>query len=145
MTKAPLSIRLARKGVLAQAVQHIQFPNFGNLAACLDSNTELFFMETPQEIAKAKSICSECPLIRDCAQWGVRFEEYGVFGGLSAKERHLLRGGEPVMETNQHEKAWREAEFILRASAKEVAMKFSVETRTVLRWRNLLEPMKEVI
>ena len=145
MTKAPISIRLARQGVMATGLQQVQLPDFSNDAACVDSSPELFFAETPREIASAKSICNQCPLIRNCAEWALRFEEYGVFGGLSAKERHLLRGGQPALDPNEQEIAWRQTEFILLASAKEVAMRFGVEPRTVVRWRNLLAPMKEVI
>jgi hypothetical protein len=83
--------------------------------------------------------------MRSCAEWALRFEDYGVFGGLSAKERYLLRGGKSALNPQEQEIVWQETTFILRASAKEVALRFGVEPRTVVRWRNLLAPMKEVI
>lgn len=145
MTKAPLSIQLARKGVLPMAIQQVPLPNFGDSAACLNSDTELFFSERAGDVAAAKSICHSCPLMRSCAEWALRFEDYGVFGGLSAKERYLLRGGKSALNPQEQEIVWQETTFILRASAKEVAMRFGVEPRTVVRWRNLLAPMKEVV
>lgn len=145
MTKAPLSIRLARQGMLPIAIQNVPLPNFGEGAACLNLDTELFFSERAGDIAAAKSVCHGCPLIRTCAEWALRFEDYGVFGGLTAKERYLLRGGKPALDPQEQELVWQETTFILRASAKEVAIRFGVETRTVVRWRNLLAPMKEVV
>lgn len=145
MTKAPLSIRLARQGVLPIAIQQVQLPNFADGAACLNSDTELFFSERRGDIARAKSICHGCPLVRSCADWAIRFEDYGVFAGLSAKERYLLRGGKSAQDPQEQEIVLQETNFILRASAVEVAVRFGVETRTVVRWRNLLEPLKAVV
>ncbi len=145
MTKAPISIRLARRGVLPTSFDLSPLPNFGDNAACANADTELFFSEKKVDIASAKSICYECPLIQKCAAWAIRYEEYGVFGGLSAKERHLLRGSKPVLNPQEQEIVWQEVTYILRASAKEVAIRFGVETRTVVRWRNVLAPLKEVI
>ena len=145
MTKAPTAIRMAREGNLPTELSQDPLPSFGERAACRRSDPELFFSESVRDIAAAKSICYSCPLVSNCAEWAIRFEDFGVFGGLSAKERYLLRGAKPALNPQEQETAFQEVQFILRASAKEVASRFGVETRTVVRWRKLLDPMKEVI
>jgi hypothetical protein len=145
MTKAPTAIRLAREGILPTELSHMPLPSFGERAACRRSDPEVFFSDRVGDIAAAKSICYSCPLIQNCAQWAIRFEEFGVFGGLSAKERHLLRGAKPPLNPMEQEIALQEVAYILGAPAKVVAARFGVEPRTVVRWRKLLSPMKEVI
>jgi len=145
MTKAPSSVRMARHGVLPGALTPAPIPNFWESAACRGSDPELFFSDREGHIAAAKSVCSRCPLMRNCALWAIRFEEYGVFGGLSAKERVLLRGAKPALDPQEQEIALQEVTYILRASVKEVAVRFGVETRTVARWRKLLEQARGVI
>lgn len=39
----------------------------------------------------ARSLCDPCPLKAACGKYGVYNEEYGIWGGLSAKERNKLR------------------------------------------------------
>ena len=89
-------------------------------------------------------MCQGCPVIKQCADWAIRYEEFGVFGGLSAKERNMIRGANGPLDPNAIELAKRDLKFILEASAREVALRFGVDTRTVVRWRNILRPVKEV-
>lgn len=39
----------------------------------------------------AKSICNRCPHKAECADWGIRNEAHGVWGGLTPKERAHIR------------------------------------------------------
>ena len=141
MTKTPIAIALAKKGQLASMLQHVDYPNFNDEVPCAGKDTEMFFSERPSQISKAKSMCAECPMMQQCAAWAVRYEDYGVFGGLSAKERQLMRGGEPVLNTDDVTNLRAEIKYIFDASAKEVAMRFGVQSRTVVRWRNILRPL----
>jgi WhiB family redox-sensing transcriptional regulator len=145
MTKAPTAIRMAREGILHAEISHVPLPGFGEKAACLKSEPELFFSDRVSDIAAAKSICFSCPLIQNCARWAIRFEEFGVFGGLSAKERYLLRGAKPPLNPQEQEIAVQEVAYILGASAKEIAARYGVEARTVVRWRKLLNQIQEAI
>lgn len=44
--------------------------------------TNLFFSDELQDIAKAKSICAECPVIVECLEGAIeRHEPWGVWGG----------------------------------------------------------------
>ncbi len=54
------------------------------LAACreIDSAGDLFFSEELHEIAAAKRICAECPVIAPCLEGAIkRREPWGVWGG----------------------------------------------------------------
>ncbi len=54
-------------------------------AACRDGEASLsgvFFSEELQDIARAKSICAECPVMDECLEGAiVRREPWGVWGG----------------------------------------------------------------
>lgn len=53
-------------------------------AACreVDSAADLFFSEELHEIAAAKRICAECPVIAPCLEGAIRRREpWGVWGG----------------------------------------------------------------
>jgi hypothetical protein len=39
----------------------------------------------------AKSICRSCIHKTECAQWGIKNERFGIWGGLTEYERTLLR------------------------------------------------------
>jgi hypothetical protein len=43
-------------------------------------------------IAQAKSVCRECPLRAPCLLEGLS-HDFGIFGGLTARERLRLRAG----------------------------------------------------
>ncbi|WSQ69873.1 WhiB family transcriptional regulator (plasmid) [Streptomyces sp. NBC_01216] len=66
-------------------------------AACADEDPELFFPigDTGPALLweeEAKAVCRRCPLMESCLQGALeRGENYGVFGGLSEKERRSLK------------------------------------------------------
>lgn len=68
-------------------------------ALCSQIGTEMFFIEDRDEkdltsLADYKfaiNICNQCEHIADCAEWGVKHETYGVWGGLTPKQRRTAR------------------------------------------------------
>ena len=70
--------------MLAEAIDDIS-PAVRANAACNDlegSLTGVFFSEELQDIARAKTICSECPVMLDCLEGAIaRHEPWGVWGG----------------------------------------------------------------
>ncbi|MEU8949677.1 WhiB family transcriptional regulator [Streptomyces sp. NPDC048489] len=66
-------------------------------ALCAEEDPELFFPigDTGPALLQedeAKAVCRRCPLMESCLQGALeRGENYGVFGGLSAKERRSLK------------------------------------------------------
>lgn len=67
-------------------------------ASCRGMNSELFFhpenergARRARRVADAKSICAGCPVLRECRDWAHDVQEpYGVWGGESEDERHLV-------------------------------------------------------
>jgi WhiB family redox-sensing transcriptional regulator len=47
--------------------------------------------ESQQKLAK--EICSSCIHKIECAQWGINKEIYGVWGGMTERERRKVRKG----------------------------------------------------
>jgi len=63
------------------------------LAACAGMDTELFFPpdgrtgREGREIAEmAKRVCFSCGIREDCLEYYIN-EEFGIYGGLTARER----------------------------------------------------------
>ncbi len=52
----------------------------------------------------AKSICRSCIHRTECAQWGIKNERFGIWGGLTEYERTLLR-----TRSNIRVKDWKSA------------------------------------
>lgn len=51
--------------------------------------------------AKAKQVCAQCPVLKDCRAWALKVgPEFGIFGGLTAHERRLVREGRWKGERN---------------------------------------------
>jgi hypothetical protein len=52
---------------------------------------DLFFSEAPTKITKAKAICLECPIRRDCLVEALRHREaWGVWAGLGYNELRIV-------------------------------------------------------
>ena len=59
--------------------------------ACRGADPELFFPPTDEEAAVAKSFCATCPVRVACLAFSIeRNERFGVWGGLTEKERARL-------------------------------------------------------
>lgn len=64
-------------------------------AVCAQSDPEEWFPEPGRHANDAKRICASCPVREQCLEWALSMptwaDRYGVYGGLSAVERHRLR------------------------------------------------------
>ena len=38
----------------------------------------------------AKQICNRCPVQEDCLGWGIRNEQYGIWGGVGPRQRQYI-------------------------------------------------------
>lgn len=74
-------------------------PVFEN-AECKSVDVDIFFAKDPDEpgyknsdseYKEARKICMGCPYRVECAEWGIKNEIYGMWGGLSPRERQKLR------------------------------------------------------
>ncbi|MDX1658061.1 MAG: WhiB family transcriptional regulator [Nitriliruptorales bacterium] len=61
-------------------------------AKCLDADPEAFFPEKGGSTREAKRICAACPVREECLEYALGNEErFGIWGGLSERERRRLR------------------------------------------------------
>jgi WhiB family transcriptional regulator, redox-sensing transcriptional regulator len=62
-------------------------------AVCTQVDTgDLFFPDKGGTNSAAKAVCRSCPVRTSCLQWALDHDErFGVWGGLSERERRRLR------------------------------------------------------
>lgn len=59
---------------------------------CLGADPEIFFPERTGSTKEAKKLCGHCAVRNQCLEWALKTNEpYGVWGGLSERERNKLR------------------------------------------------------
>jgi len=68
------------------------FPDLPD-ALCQETDPEAFFPEKGGTTTNAKKVCGRCDEQADCLQWALEHrEEFGVWGGLSTRQRKKLLG-----------------------------------------------------
>ena len=73
-------------------------PEWRDHAACRGMTTSMFYPAAHDmaAVVAAKAVCARCPVTRECLDAAMAVAAYddrwGVFGGLSAKQRQRLRG-----------------------------------------------------
>lgn len=61
-------------------------------AACLDADPDLFFPERGSPGDSAKRVCVTCSVRLECLEYALaNGERYGIWGGLTERERTRLR------------------------------------------------------
>lgn len=66
-------------------------------AACSGADPDLFFPERGDPTAEAKAVCRACPVRQQCLDHALaNREKFGVWGGMSERERRRLRRGRPI-------------------------------------------------
>ena len=61
-------------------------------ANCLGVDPELFFPERGASTREGKAVCAGCAVRLDCREYALRnHEKFGIWGGLSERERRRLR------------------------------------------------------
>ncbi|HEY1331348.1 MAG TPA: WhiB family transcriptional regulator [Actinomycetota bacterium] len=61
-------------------------------ARCREHDPEVFFPEKGGSSREAKRICADCPVRIECLNYALRRDErYGVWGGMSERERRRLK------------------------------------------------------
>lgn len=72
-------------------------PDWRDLAACAETDPEVFFPDKGQPGRDAKRICASCPVAVPCLESALATgERHGVWGGLSGRERRELLCGKAV-------------------------------------------------
>ena len=74
-----------------QAARLGQRPAWHDLARCAETDPEMFFPEKGESVRPAKRVCAGCEVPAECLQDALdRGERFGVWGGLSERERRVL-------------------------------------------------------
>jgi len=72
-------------------------PRFYESPSCATVGGDFWFSERSDKSAYtedthiAKSICGLCPHKIECAEWGIKKEVHGIWGGLAPRERSSIR------------------------------------------------------
>jgi hypothetical protein len=135
MTKRPEVVELALNGSLKAVLSLTGMPDL-SLGACVGMDTDLFFSGRNADVQAAKAVCAECPVIRLCGSWAAQNMSYGIFGGLTPRERAKEYGKPARRPESDVEK---ELRFLLNGTLNEIAAQYEADQRTVLRWRNILK------
>jgi WhiB family transcriptional regulator, redox-sensing transcriptional regulator len=63
-------------------------------ALCAQVDPELFYPEKGGGTHAAKAVCASCPVVAECLEYALRSDDaFGVYGGLSPRQRRRLRRG----------------------------------------------------
>lgn len=67
-------------------------PDWQENALCAQTDPEAFFPEKGGSTREAKRICSGCEVRAECLEYALAHDErFGIWGGLSERERRRLR------------------------------------------------------
>lgn len=67
------------------------------LALCAQTDPEAFFPEKGGSTREAKRICTGCEVKAECLEYALANDErFGIWGGLSERERRRLKKGDAV-------------------------------------------------
>lgn len=70
-------------------------------ALCAEIGGDAWFPEKGESCNAAKRICQDCPVRAECLQYSLDNDErFGVWGGLSERERRRLRSGDLTVLTD---------------------------------------------
>lgn len=61
-------------------------------ANCMGVDPELFFPQRGGSTREAKEVCRGCVVREECLEYAISYgERFGIWGGMSERERRLLR------------------------------------------------------
>lgn len=69
-------------------------------ALCAQVDYEIFFPEVGSSSPRdAKKVCMGCDVRGECLEYALTHDEFGIWGGLTARERRKLHPPVPVVRT----------------------------------------------
>jgi len=67
-------------------------PGWHDLALCAETDPEAFFPEKGGSTREAKKVCVRCEVRVECLEYALaKDERFGIWGGLSERERRRLK------------------------------------------------------
>jgi WhiB family redox-sensing transcriptional regulator len=75
---------------------------------CAEVGTEIFYTDKEDGLSRlfaeyARSVCSGCKHITECGEWGIHKEYFGVWGGLTPKDRKAIRRARRIVLEEEEE------------------------------------------
>jgi len=87
-----VTARRPRHGSLAAPARFAA--RWRELAACRGTDLEVFFPERGESAGPARQLCARCPVRQPCLDYAITNRiTYGIWGGLTERERRALRSG----------------------------------------------------
>lgn len=82
----------------------VRFPTFTGAEPCrhFDNPDDFFAVDRTVRAHEAKRACLQCGVMRECAEWGLRHEEFGIWGGLAPVEREAIRRRRRIRLVDPH-------------------------------------------
>lgn len=75
-----------------QEIENEDAKRWQEQANCLGVDPDLFFPERGASTREAKAVCAGCEVRVDCLEYALaNGEKFGIWGGLSERERRRLR------------------------------------------------------
>ena len=91
-TVEPIAVDLLRDGDVETFGEQAEEPDWQERALCAQTDPEAFFPEKGGSTREAKRICSGCDVRAECLEYALAHDErFGIWGGLSERERRRLR------------------------------------------------------
>jgi WhiB family transcriptional regulator, redox-sensing transcriptional regulator len=90
----PIALDLLREpGAVVESIgEPTEEPDWQERALCAQTDPEAFFPEKGGSTREAKRICSGCEVRAECLEYALANDErFGIWGGLSERERRRLR------------------------------------------------------
>ncbi|SFE25612.1 transcription factor WhiB [Actinopolyspora alba] len=84
--------RVAELDVLAGLIEAEEDQDWQERALCAQTDPEAFFPEKGGSTREAKRICAGCEVRSECLEYALEHDErFGIWGGLSERERRRLK------------------------------------------------------
>jgi WhiB family redox-sensing transcriptional regulator len=81
-------------GILDMGVDDALGLGWQDRALCAQTDPEAFFPEKGGSTREAKKVCRSCEVRADCLEYALEHDErFGIWGGLSERERRKLKRG----------------------------------------------------
>ena len=81
-----------RLGVLIDLFDEADEPEWQDRALCAQTDPEAFFPEKGGSTREAKRVCRSCEVRAECLEFALENDErFGIWGGLSERERRKLK------------------------------------------------------
>jgi len=78
--------------MLAEYFNPIEKEIWYTKANCAGVDPDLFFPERGASVREAKAVCNACAVREECLEYALKTgERFGIWGGMSERERRKLR------------------------------------------------------